>query len=156
MHCTSRYNARRCVALPACFRVCCPLRPCSGRARAGPDGVSSQACPPNFCVTLFEFLRHLNHSFSAAKRAKLGAKPVKAICCIGAGYVGGPTMAMIALKCPHIKVTVVDISKPRIAEWNSDELPIYEPGLDDIVKKCRGKNLFFSTVSGMRGLVVAW
>eukprot|EP00475_Leptophrys_vorax_P043431 TRINITY_DN8367_c0_g1_i1.p1 TRINITY_DN8367_c0_g1~~TRINITY_DN8367_c0_g1_i1.p1 ORF type:complete len:482 (-),score=55.63 TRINITY_DN8367_c0_g1_i1:287-1732(-) len=67
------------------------------------------------------------------------------ICCIGAGYVGGPTMAMIALKCPHIEVYVVDISKPRIAAWNSDRLPIYEPGLDDVVKECRGRNLFFST-----------
>ncbi|BBN19802.1 UDPglucose 6-dehydrogenase [Marchantia polymorpha subsp. ruderalis] len=67
------------------------------------------------------------------------------ICCIGAGYVGGPTMAMIALKCPDIEVNVVDISKPRIAAWNSDELPIYEPGLDEVVKACRGKNLFFST-----------
>jgi UDP-N-acetyl-D-mannosaminuronate dehydrogenase len=67
------------------------------------------------------------------------------ICCIGAGYVGGPTMAMIALKCPDIEVVVVDISKPRIAAWNSDDLPIYEPGLDEVVKSRRGKNLFFST-----------
>ncbi|KAK9707178.1 hypothetical protein RND81_07G178000 [Saponaria officinalis] len=67
------------------------------------------------------------------------------ICCIGAGYVGGPTMAVIALKCPEIEVAVVDISVPRINAWNSDQLPIYEPGLDDIVKQCRGKNLFFST-----------
>lgn len=67
------------------------------------------------------------------------------ICCIGAGYVGGPTMAMIALKCPDITVIVVDISKPRIAAWNSDSLPIYEPGLDEVVKACRGKNLIFST-----------
>ncbi|CAI7736548.1 unnamed protein product [Closterium sp. NIES-53] len=67
------------------------------------------------------------------------------ICCIGAGYVGGPTMAMIAYKCPEIKVTVVDISKPRIAAWNSDNLPIFEPGLDDVVKSCRDKNLFFTT-----------
>ncbi|XP_051141253.1 UDP-glucose 6-dehydrogenase 2-like [Andrographis paniculata] len=67
------------------------------------------------------------------------------ICCIGAGYVGGPTMAMIALKCPSIEVAVVDISVPRITSWNSDQLPIYEPGLDDVVKQCRGKNLFFST-----------
>eukprot|EP00475_Leptophrys_vorax_P043433 TRINITY_DN8367_c0_g2_i2.p1 TRINITY_DN8367_c0_g2~~TRINITY_DN8367_c0_g2_i2.p1 ORF type:complete len:295 (-),score=30.93 TRINITY_DN8367_c0_g2_i2:1050-1934(-) len=66
------------------------------------------------------------------------------ICCIGAGYVGGPTMAMIAYKCPEIQVTVVDISKPRITAWNSDTLPIYEPGLDDVVKACRNKNLFFS------------
>ncbi|KAE9590327.1 hypothetical protein Lal_00028032 [Lupinus albus] len=67
------------------------------------------------------------------------------ICCIGAGYVGGPTMAVIALKCPSIEVAVVDISKSRIAAWNSDQLPIYEPGLDDVVKQCRGKNLFFSS-----------
>lgn len=67
------------------------------------------------------------------------------ICCIGAGYVGGPTMAMIALKCPAIQVTVVDIDEKRIASWNSDELPIYEPGLNDVVNRCRNKNLFFST-----------
>eukprot|EP00386_Alphamonas_edax_P001387 GDKI01004154.1.p1 GENE.GDKI01004154.1~~GDKI01004154.1.p1 ORF type:complete len:500 (-),score=110.45 GDKI01004154.1:24-1523(-) len=67
------------------------------------------------------------------------------IACIGAGYVGGPTMATIAMKCPHIQVYVLDISKERIAAWNSNELPIYEPGLDEIVKQCRGRNLFFST-----------
>ncbi|XP_043724544.1 UDP-glucose 6-dehydrogenase 1 [Telopea speciosissima] len=67
------------------------------------------------------------------------------ICCIGAGYVGGPTMAVIALKCPSIEVAVVDISVTRINAWNSDQLPIYEPGLDGVVKQCRGKNLFFST-----------
>lgn len=67
------------------------------------------------------------------------------ICCIGAGYVGGPTMAIIALKCPSVEVAVVDISVSRITAWNSDQLPIYEPGLDDVVKQCRGKNLFFST-----------
>ncbi|CAI0463058.1 unnamed protein product [Linum tenue] len=68
------------------------------------------------------------------------------ICCIGAGYVGGPTMAVIALKCPKVQVVVVDISTPRITAWNSDQLPIYEPGLDDVVKQCKGKNLFFSTI----------
>ncbi|CAK9298467.1 unnamed protein product [Gordionus sp. m RMFG-2023] len=67
------------------------------------------------------------------------------ICCIGAGYVGGPTCAVIAYKCPHIKVTVTDINAVRIAQWNSDKLPIYEPGLEEIVKSCRNKNLFFST-----------
>jgi UDPglucose 6-dehydrogenase len=67
------------------------------------------------------------------------------ICCIGAGYVGGPTMAMIAAKCPDIRVTVVDLNASRIAAWNSDSLPIYEPGLDDVVRAARGKNLFFST-----------
>lgn len=72
-------------------------------------------------------------------------KTITDICCIGAGYVGGPTMAMIAHKCPEIKVTVVDVNAERIAQWNSDELPIFEPGLDPIVKACRDKNLFFST-----------
>ncbi|HEY8932629.1 MAG TPA: UDP-glucose 6-dehydrogenase [Rariglobus sp.] len=67
------------------------------------------------------------------------------ICCIGAGYVGGPTMAVIALKAPDIQVTVVDMNAARIAAWNSDTLPIYEPGLDDVVKQARGRNLFFST-----------
>lgn len=67
------------------------------------------------------------------------------ILCIGAGYVGGPTMAMIAYKCPHYKVTVVDVNPTRIAEWNSDDLPIYEPGLDEVVKTARDRNLFFST-----------
>ena len=70
------------------------------------------------------------------------------ICCIGAGYVGGPTMAVIAQKCPHIKVTVVDLNTDRIEKWNDQDvnnIPIYEPGLAEIVKECRGKNLFFST-----------
>eukprot|EP00871_Galdieria_phlegrea_P002500 jgi/Galph1/3250/GphlegSOOS_G1908.1 len=69
------------------------------------------------------------------------------ICCIGAGYVGGPTMCVIAYKCPDIQVTVVDISQERIDAWNSPHvnLPIYEPGLKEIVTRARGKNLFFST-----------
>jgi UDPglucose 6-dehydrogenase len=71
--------------------------------------------------------------------------PIMKICCIGAGYVGGPTMAMIALKAQDIEVHVVDMNAKRIAAWNSDTLPIYEPGLDDIVKARRGKNLFFTT-----------
>lgn len=69
----------------------------------------------------------------------------KNILCIGAGYVGGPTMAVIAAKCPHYKVTIVDINRERIEAWKSTELPIYEPGLPDIVKQARGRNLFFST-----------
>ena len=71
---------------------------------------------------------------------------VKNICCIGAGYVGGPTMAVIALKCPHINVTVVDANPEKIKAWNGrlEKLPVYEPGLSDIVKKVRGQNLFFS------------
>ena len=70
------------------------------------------------------------------------------ICCIGAGYVGGPTMAVIAQKCPHIQVTVVDLNEDRIAKWNDpnvENIPIYEPGLSDVVKEARGRNLFFST-----------
>ncbi|HNV02078.1 MAG TPA: UDP-glucose 6-dehydrogenase [Vicinamibacterales bacterium] len=67
------------------------------------------------------------------------------ILCIGAGYVGGPTMAVVAAKCPHIRVDVVDINEARIAAWNSAELPIYEPGLDEVVRAARGRNLFFST-----------
>ena len=69
----------------------------------------------------------------------------KRILCIGAGYVGGPTMAVIAAKCPQYKITVVDINAARINAWNSDSLPIYEPGLLDVVKQARGRNLFFST-----------
>lgn len=70
------------------------------------------------------------------------------ICCIGAGYVGGPTMAVIAEKCPHIKVTVVDLNESRIGAWNAEDInniPIYEPGLNEIVANTRNKNLFFST-----------
>ncbi|KAJ3220275.1 UDP-glucose 6-dehydrogenase 1 [Dinochytrium kinnereticum] len=67
------------------------------------------------------------------------------ICCIGAGYVGGPTCAVISLKCPDIKVTIVDINQNRVDQWNSNQLPIYEPGLDEIVFARRGKNLFFSS-----------
>jgi UDPglucose 6-dehydrogenase len=73
---------------------------------------------------------------------------IKNICCIGAGYVGGPTMAVIAQKCPDINITVVDINENRIAAWNDEDvrnIPIYEPGLSDIVKEARGRNLFFST-----------
>jgi len=72
---------------------------------------------------------------------------IKNICCIGAGYVGGPTMSVIALKCPDIKVTVVDLNPQRIAAWNGplENLPIYEPGLAEVVDKARGRNLFFST-----------
>ncbi len=73
---------------------------------------------------------------------------IKSICCIGAGYVGGPTMSVIAQKNPDIKVTVVDLNAQRIAAWNHqdlEQLPIYEPGLDEVVAEARGRNLFFST-----------
>uniref|UniRef100_G3S3J3 UDP-glucose 6-dehydrogenase n=1 Tax=Gorilla gorilla gorilla TaxID=9595 RepID=G3S3J3_GORGO len=70
---------------------------------------------------------------------------IKKICCIGAGYVGGPTCSVIAHMCPEIRVTVVDVNESRINAWNSPTLPIYEPGLKEVVESCRGKNLFFST-----------
>jgi len=75
-------------------------------------------------------------------------KNITKIACIGAGYVGGPTMAVIAQQCPHIQVTVVDINEKRIADWNAedfDQLPVYEPGLPEVVAAARGRNLFFST-----------
>ena len=71
----------------------------------------------------------------------------KNICCIGAGYVGGPTMSIIAEKCPELIVNVVDVNQKRIELWNSknlDELPIYEPGLDKVISKCRDKIFFFN------------
>ncbi|MDI9407588.1 MAG: hypothetical protein QM522_12860, partial [Chitinophagaceae bacterium] len=73
---------------------------------------------------------------------------IQTICCIGAGYVGGPTMAVIADRCPHIQVTVVDLNQARIDAWNDPDLsrlPVYEPGLDAVVGRCRGRNLHFST-----------
>jgi len=73
---------------------------------------------------------------------------IKKICCIGAGYVGGPTMSVIAKQCPHIQVTVVDLNEARIAAWNDTDvnnIPVYEPGLGEIVEEARGRNLFFST-----------
>ena len=69
----------------------------------------------------------------------------KKILCIGAGYVGGPTMAVIADRCPQYQITVVDLNEKRIAAWNSAELPIYEPGLEEVVARCRNRNLFYST-----------
>jgi UDPglucose 6-dehydrogenase len=77
--------------------------------------------------------------------AKKEQKFSRKMACIGAGYVGGPTMAMIAARCPQYKVTAVDSNAGRIEAWNSDILPIYEPGLHDLVKTARGRNLFFST-----------
>ncbi|TVS02375.1 MAG: nucleotide sugar dehydrogenase, partial [Cyanobium sp. PLM2.Bin73] len=73
---------------------------------------------------------------------------VKHICCIGAGYVGGPTMAVIADRCPQVQVTVVDLNAERIAAWNDPDLsklPVYEPGLDAVVGRARGRNLHFTT-----------
>lgn len=76
------------------------------------------------------------------------AKKISKICCIGAGYVGGPTMAVIAQKCPGIQVTVVDLNQARIDAWNdpdTNNIPVYEPGLAEVVAEARGRNLFFST-----------
>jgi UDPglucose 6-dehydrogenase len=75
----------------------------------------------------------------------LDGAPIKSITCIGAGYVGGPTCAVLALKCPNVKVSIVDLNQDRIDAWNSEKLPIYEPGLEQVVKAARGRNLFFST-----------
>ncbi|MCF8303944.1 MAG: hypothetical protein K9I94_11765, partial [Bacteroidales bacterium] len=75
-------------------------------------------------------------------------KKITNICCIGAGYVGGPTMSVIAQKCPEITVNVVDVNPQRIAEWNDenlDNLPVYEPGLKEVVAEARGRNLFFTS-----------
>ena len=72
---------------------------------------------------------------------------IKNICCIGAGYVGGPTMAVFANHCPHIKIIVTDINESRINAWNDSDtskLPIYEPGLDTLISQCRNKNLFYN------------
>ena len=73
---------------------------------------------------------------------------IKNICCIGAGYVGGPTMSVLADKCPKIQINVVDLNASRIEEWNSDDLsklPVFEPGLDNLILKNRYKNLYFSS-----------
>ena len=78
----------------------------------------------------------------------MAAASIRSICCIGAGYVGGPTMAVIADQCPDVQVTVVDINQTRINAWNDSDLsklPVYEPGLDAVVQRARGRNLFFST-----------
>lgn len=69
------------------------------------------------------------------------------VVCIGAGYVGGPTMALIADRCPEVRVTVVDVNEHKIAQWNSDRLPVFEPGLDEVVRRVRGRNLFFDTIT---------
>ncbi|WP_115127049.1 nucleotide sugar dehydrogenase [Synechococcus sp. GEYO] len=78
----------------------------------------------------------------------MAALSIRSICCIGAGYVGGPTMAVIADQCPDVQVTVVDINQTRIDAWNNSDLsklPVYEPGLDAVVGRARGRNLYFST-----------
>jgi UDPglucose 6-dehydrogenase len=75
-------------------------------------------------------------------------RKITKICCIGAGYVGGPTMSVIAKMCPDIQVTVVDLNEARIAAWNDEDtenIPVYEPGLAEVVAEARGRNLFFST-----------
>lgn len=80
--------------------------------------------------------------------ASLLPEKIESICCIGAGYVGGPTCSVLAQQCPNVKVTIVDVNPQRIAAWQSEDLtqlPVYEPGLDKVVAECRGRNLFFST-----------
>ncbi len=85
------------------------------------------------------------NSFAITSNFSSTQMSIKSICCLGAGYVGGPTMAMIASKCPDIQVTVADMNDQRIAAWNSDTLPVYEPGLDAVVASARGRNLHFTT-----------
>ena len=82
------------------------------------------------------------------KKINFNLVDIKRICCIGAGYVGGPTMAVIAKNCPEIEVEVVDINQDRINSWNDknlNNLPVFEPGLTDIINMVRNKNLFFSS-----------
>ncbi|KAJ1342830.1 hypothetical protein BSLG_002649 [Batrachochytrium salamandrivorans] len=86
-----------------------------------------------------------SHPATSTSSSRPSTLATMKICCIGAGYVGGPTCAVIAFKCPDIQVTIVDLNQARIDAWNSEELPIFEPGLDDVVKAARGRNLFFST-----------
>ena len=77
---------------------------------------------------------------------KVNKHKIKKVCCIGAGYVGGPTMVVFADKCPNINFHVVDTNKEKIEAWNNQDLnklPVYEPGLARLVRKCRGENLFF-------------
>ena len=84
---------------------------------------------------------------------------IKNICCIGAGYVGGPTMAVIALKCPSIQVNVVDLDLEKIKNWNNEnleKLPVFEPGLSEIIKKCRGINLHFSNEIEKKYKMLIW
>ena len=74
--------------------------------------------------------------------------PIKNICCIGAGYVGGPTMAVIADQWPEITINIVDVNQKRIKDWNDknySKLPVFEPGLEKIIRRCRDRNLHFST-----------
>lgn len=100
------------------------------------------------------------HSYPASFAKRVGHRPVPdgadraksltntAQPAYADGYpLGGPTCAVIALKCPHIQVTIVDLNQSRVDAWNSPDykLPIYEPGLEDVVRQARGKNLFFST-----------
>lgn len=72
---------------------------------------------------------------------------IRNLLCIGAGYVGGPTMALIADRCPEVRVTVVDINPDKIAQWNSERLPVFEPGLETVVSRARGRNLFFAPLT---------
>src|SRR5690606_11365287 len=99
------------------------------------------------CNTIILHIK-MNLSKFVSNKCKTMAIEVKKICCIGAGYVGGPTMSVIAQQCPDLQITLVDMNAERIAAWNDqnlEHLPIYEPGLAEIVGKARNRNLFFST-----------
>lgn len=99
----------------------------------------------NSLNTMLDFDERRTGSAGAAETPLPSAPRIRTICCLGAGYVGGPTMAMIAAKCPDIQVTVADFNETRIAAWNSDTLPVYEPGLDAVVASARHRNLHFTT-----------
>src|ERR1044071_4730182 len=96
-------------------------------------------------VDIYALLRTQTFAFPDSIKLSERKYLMENILCIGAGYVGGSTMPIIASYCPEHRFVVVDINEARIAAWQSDQLPIYEPGLDEIVRQTRGKNLFFST-----------
>ncbi len=89
----------------------------------------------------------VNKSSHTSSKAKKFPNQIKNILCIGAGHVGGPTMAVFADKLPHVTIRVADINAQRIAQWNSSELPVFEPGMQEIIQRTRGRNLFFETLS---------
>lgn len=101
--------------------------------------------PFNSLNNMLDFDDCCSESAGTAETPLPSTPAIRRICCLGAGYVGGPTMAMIAAKCPGIQVTVADFNETRIAAWNSDTLPVYEPGLDAVVASARHRNLHFTT-----------
>lgn len=112
------------------------------------NGTSKQHQHNGFNIDDYDKNNTINGGSGGINSYEDNLDAINRICCIGAGYVGGPTMAVIALKCRHIKVYVVDADKNKINQWNSDNIPIFEPHLEEVIKECRGKNLFFTTDIG--------